>query len=191
MDLRKLKSFRRRGFRRQEEIFPAVENDQAEREVATVKRPFAPAEVGWQLLRQIAFLKEETKKAEQEKVDLLTRVAKEAFEHRRFLKERKEMFHRAGWEREYRELEILARRLDDLLRGHGIYYEDPTGCVIDEALRPLIDIQTFIPNPYISEERVIKVYYPIVFSKGQLVKRGLVDAEAPVKEVGATLHLIR
>lgn len=179
MDIPKLKNLLQQGFRCQKEIFPAVENNQAEREVATVKRPFAPAEVGWQLLRQIASLKEERKKAEQEKVDLLARVAKEAFEHRRFLKARKEMFLQAGWKREYEELEILAERLDDLLRENGIFYEDPTGCIIDETLRSLIDIQTFVPNPGIFEERVIKVYYPIIFFKGQLVKRGLVDAAAP------------
>jgi len=177
MDIPKFKNLLWQGSRRQN--FPAVEDGQAKREVATVKRPFAPAEVAWQLLRQIASLKEERKKAEQEKVDLLARVAKEAFEHRRFLKERKEMFHRAGWKREYEELEILAERLDDLLRENGIFYEDPTGLIIDEILRPLIDIQTFVPKTGISKERVIKVYYPIVFSKGQLIRRGIVDAEAP------------
>jgi len=180
MDLWRFGGFRRWGFRRQKkEVFPAVENGQAAREAATVKRPFAPAEVGWQLLKQIALLKKETKKAEQERVELLVRVAGEAFEHWRFLNANREMFLRTGREREYSELEILTRRLDDLLREHGISYEDPTGWNIDEALRPMIDIRTFLLNPGISGERVLRVYYPIVFYKGQVVKRGVVDGETP------------
>lgn len=148
------------------------------RNINLVKRPFAPSELVWQVVRQNAALKDQREAVERRELDLLIKVADEAFTHRKVLRALNDPGLLAG--RWLKDVELLSRRLDDILRERGVSYDDLSGRELTDEILDMADVQGCLTGD-VEKEKVFETVYPPVFLQGRLVRRGAVVAVAPAR----------
>jgi hypothetical protein len=140
-----------------------------------VERPFPPAEAVWHALRRLADAHEEAGKAHGRWQALAVGLARESFAYARVLATVRERLLAAGLGREYRSLEIMARRLEALLASQEVRYEDLAGRTVDDDLLELADVQSWVAGE-VEKETVLETTVPPVFWRQELLERGRIIA---------------
>lgn len=116
--------------------------------------------------------------------DLIVAIAKEVFIFKQTLKKFEENGLLEKLEGDYEGLQIIGKRLEELLKIREICYIDLTGKKVDNELADIVDA---IEENNVESEVVVKTIEPAVLYKGKVIHYGKVIISKNVKHQNVTL----
>jgi|GEM_PF-1892128 len=115
---------------------------------------------------------------------VLAQVATEVFDLNRSFLKLKERTTSDKLDEDFQGLDILRKRIQDILNRNKVEAVDLTGRMIDDEMLPQIVIIKNIPDEHVTQPVVRQTIQPLILRDGKMIQKGVVTVVIPKNEEG-------